>query len=108
MSSVAVLLSLVSIGLSIVAFTLGCLIVLTLVVGVALATLGVGISLTTLGVGGSLATLGAAGCCSCGGFVVVSNVTRLLCVGAGVGLTGILGCDFFELIAVFYIYKRRC
>jgi hypothetical protein len=82
--------------------------VLTLVVGVALATLGVGISLTTLGVGGSLATLGAAGCCSCGGFVVVSNVTRLLCVGAGVGLTGILGCDFFELIAVFYIYKRRC
>ena len=98
-SSVAVLLSLVSIGLSIVAFTLGCLIVLTLGVGVALATLGVGMSLTTLGVGGSLITLGAVGCCSCGGFAVASNVThRLLCVGAGVGLTGIL----------FRISSSRC
>ena len=97
-SSVAVLHSLVSIGLSIVAFTLGCLIVLTLGVGVVLATLGVGMPLTTLGVGGSLITLGAAGCCSCGGFAVASNVTRLLCVGAGVGLTGIL----------FRISSSRC
>ena len=53
-----------SIGLSIVAFTLSCLVVLTLGVGIALATLGVGIWLATLGFGVSLVTLGAAGCCS--------------------------------------------
>ena len=89
-SSVAVLFSLVSIGLSIVAFTLDCLVVLTLGVGLSLATLGVGISLATLGVGVLLATLGAAGCSSCGGFAVASNVTHLLRSGAVVGLAGIL------------------
>ena len=52
------ILSLVSIGLSIVAFTLNCLVVLTLGVGVSLATLGVGVLLTTLGVGVASATLG--------------------------------------------------
>ena len=70
-SSTAFILSLVSIGLSIVAFTLDCLVVLT---------------------------LGAAGCCSCGGFTVASNVTRLLCSGADVGLAGIL----------FRISSSRC
>ncbi len=75
------ILSLVSIGLSIVAFTLDCLVVLTL---------GVGVSLATLGVGVLLATLGAAGCSSCGGFAVASNVTHLLRSGAVVGLAGIL------------------
>ena len=97
-SSTAFILSLVSIGLSIVAFTLDCLVMLTLGVGVALATLGVDISSITLGVGVSLATLGAAGCCSCGGFAVASNVTRLLCSGADVGLAGIL----------FRISSSRC
>ena len=53
------ILSLVSIGLSIVAFTLDCLVVLILGVGVSIATLGVGVLLTTLG---------ATGCSSCGGF----------------------------------------
>mgnify|MGYP006202463765 CR=1 FL=1 len=43
------ILSLVSIGLSIVAFTFDCLIVLTLGVGVSLTTLGVGVSICTLG-----------------------------------------------------------
>jgi len=93
------ILSLVSIGLSIVAFTLDCLVVLTLRVGISLVTIGVGVSLatlgvdvllTTLGVGVSLATLGAAGCSSCGGFAVALNVTHLLRSGAVVGLAGIL------------------
>jgi hypothetical protein len=60
----------------------------TLGVGVSLGTLGVGVSLgtlrfdvamVTLGFGMSLATLGVAGCVSCGGLVVVSKVTDLLC-----------------------------
>ena len=51
------------IDLSIVALSLGCLIVLTLGVGVAIATLGVGVMLATLGVG-------------------VSSIRRLLALGA--------------------------
>ena len=84
------ILSLVSIGLSIVAFTFDCLVVFTLGVCVSLATLGVSVLSTTLGVGVSLATLGAAGYGSCGGFAVAPNVTRRLHSGAVVGLAGIL------------------
>ena len=78
----------VSNGLSIVAFTLFDLVVLTLGVFVSLGTLGVLVSLgtlrvdvdmATLGFGVSLTTLGVAGCVSCGGLVVVSKVTDLLC-----------------------------
>ena len=89
-SSFFVILSLVRIGLTIVAFSLGCFIVLTLGVGVVFATLGVGVALATLGVGVSLAALGATGCCFCGGFAVSSNVTRLLSGGVGVVSAGIL------------------
>ncbi len=107
MLSFAILLSLVSIGLSIIAFSLGCHIVLTLGVGVVsvtlgvgvtMATLGVGISSTTLEVGVSLATLGAVGCLSCGGLAIASNVTRLFCISAGVDVAEIL----------FRILSSRC
>jgi hypothetical protein len=92
------ILSFVSIGLSIVAFDLGYLVVLTLGVGIALTTLGVDGSPISIEIGELLATLGAAGCCSCGGFVDVSNVTRLFWFVADVSLAGIL----------FNILSKRC
>ena len=98
MSSFAVLRCLVGIGLSIIAFSLGCRIVLTLGGGIVLVTLGVGVAMATLGVGDSLATLGAVGWCSCGGLVVALKVTRLLCVGVDVDVGGIL----------FRISSSRC
>ncbi len=73
-SSTVFILSLVSIGLSIVAFALVCLVLLTLGVGIALTTLGGDGSSISLEIGVLLATRGAAGCCFCGGFVVVSKV----------------------------------
>ena len=107
------ILSLVSIGLSIVAFTLDCLVMLTLGVGVSIITLGVGVLLTTLGVGISLTTLGAAGFSSCGGFVFTSNVTRLLRSGEVVGLAGILfksssSVHFFRALLVSSFLQCLC
>ncbi len=79
-----------SISLSIFAFDLGCLVVLTLGVGIVVTTLGVGGASISIEIGVLFATLGAAGCCSCGGFVDESNVTRLLWLDAAVSLAGIL------------------
>ena len=86
------------IDLSIVALSLGCLIVLTLGVGVAIATLGVGVMLATLGVGIlSICRLSAL-------------VARLFALGSwllarGLGLSSAFGA---QLLALGFRHSALC